>query len=59
MASRDRVRRNEAYDEIYGTLRDEVKEHPALRQHNAQRKKKRLDETLSKEENAGATCRNC
>src|SRR5439155_25760986 len=52
MASRDRVRRNEAYDEIYGTLRDELREHPALRQHNAQRKKKRLDETLSKEENA-------
>src|SRR6266446_3944635 len=52
MASRDRVRRNEAYDDIYGTLRDELREHPALRQHNAQRKKKRLDETLSKEENA-------
>ena len=39
MASRDRVRRNEAYDEIYGTLREELREHPALRQHNAQRKK--------------------
>jgi hypothetical protein len=52
MASRDRVRRNEVYDEIYGTLRDELREHPALRQHNAQRKKKKLDETLSKEENA-------
>jgi hypothetical protein len=52
MASRDRVRRNESYDSIYGSLRDELREHPALRQHNAQRKKKRLDETLSKEENA-------
>ena len=52
MASRDRVRRNEAYDAIYGTLRDELREHPGLREHNALRKKKRLDETLSKEENA-------
>jgi hypothetical protein len=52
MASRDRVRRNEAYDAIYTSLRDELKEHAGLRMHNAQRKKKRLDETLSKEENA-------
>jgi hypothetical protein len=52
MASRDRVRRNEVYDAIYGTLRDELREHSALREHNAQRRKKRLDETLSKEENA-------
>ncbi|MBI4480151.1 MAG: hypothetical protein HY651_09030 [Acidobacteria bacterium] len=52
MASRDRVRRNEAYDSISSTLRDELREHPGLRQHNAERKKKRLDETLSKEENA-------
>jgi hypothetical protein len=52
MASRDRVRRNEAYDAIYRALREELRDHPALRQHNALRKKKRLDETLSKEENA-------
>lgn len=51
MASRDRVRRNEAYDLIYSTLREELREHPGLREHNAQRRKKRLDETLSKEEN--------
>jgi hypothetical protein len=52
MASRDRVRRNESYDEIYSNLRDELKEHAGLREHNSLRKKKRLDETLSKEENA-------
>lgn len=52
MASRDRVRRNEVYDAIYSTLRDELKEHPGLREFNAQRRKKRLDETLSKDENA-------
>ena len=52
MASRDRVRRNEVYDAIYSTLRDELREHSGLREHNAQRRKKRLDETLSKDENA-------
>jgi hypothetical protein len=51
MASRDRVRRNEAYDAIYGTLREELREHAGLREHNALHRKKRLDETLSNEEN--------
>jgi hypothetical protein len=52
MASRDRVRRNEVYDAIYSTLRDDLREHAGLREHNAKRRKKRLDETLSKDENA-------
>jgi hypothetical protein len=52
MASRDRVRRNEAYDAIYTSLREELREHAGLREHNSMRRKKRLDETLSKEENA-------
>lgn len=52
MASRDRVRRNEVYDAIYTMLRDELKEHPALREHNAKRRKKKLEETLSNDENA-------
>lgn len=51
MASRDRVRRNEAYDAIYSSLKEELKDHAGLREHNAQRRKKRLDDTLSKEEN--------
>jgi len=51
MASRDRVRRNDVYDAIFSTLREELREHSALREHNAQRKKKRLDETLSEKEN--------
>ncbi len=50
MASRDRVRRNESYDIIYDALRDELKEHAGLKTHNAQRKKKLLDETLSNDE---------
>jgi hypothetical protein len=52
MASRDRVRRNEVYDEIHGTLKDELKEHPGLKLHNALRKKKRLDKTLEDEDKA-------
>jgi hypothetical protein len=52
MASRDRVRRNEAYESIYAALRDELKEHGGLREHNAQRKKKLLEQTLSKQENS-------
>lgn len=51
MASRDRVRRNEVYDSIFSTLREELREHPGLREHNAQRRKKRLDDTLSDKEN--------
>src|SRR4029077_8682782 len=35
MASRDRVRRNEVYDEIYSKLKEELSVHPGLRQHNA------------------------
>ena len=52
MASRDRVRRNEVYDSIFSSLRDDLREHSGLREHNAQRRKKRLDETLAKDENA-------
>ncbi len=52
MASRDRVRQNEVYDAIYNTLREELRSHSGLEAHNARRKKKRLDETLSKDENA-------
>lgn len=52
MTSRDRVRRNEVYEEIYDALRDELKGHEGLKLHNAERKKKRLEETLSNEENA-------
>lgn len=51
MASRDRVRRNEVYDAIYSTLRDDLNVHSGLREHNALRRKRRLDETLSKDEN--------
>jgi hypothetical protein len=53
MASRDRIRRNDVYDEIFKSLREELGGHQGLRDHNAQRRKKRLDETLSKADNSG------
>src|SRR5262249_4991897 len=49
MASRDRLRRNEVYDDIYSAMRDELREHQGLRQHNALRKKNALEKTLSEE----------
>lgn len=52
MASRDRIRRNEVYDEIHEALQSELKEHPGLRQHNAVRRKKLLEETLSDQNKA-------
>ena len=53
MASRDRVRRNEVYDAIFSMLKDELRDHPGLREHNALRKKKRLSNAF-KEENASS-----
>jgi hypothetical protein len=53
MASRDRVRSNDVYDGIFRSLRDELGSHQGLRDHNAQRRKKRIDETLSKAEDSG------
>lgn len=47
MASRDRLRRNEAYDEIYHQLKEELKSHPGLRTFNALRKQKDIEKALS------------
>ena len=47
MASRDRVRRNEVYENIVGHLREALRDHPGLRQLNAARRKKEIEETLS------------
>lgn len=49
MASRDRVRRNEVYEEVLEHLKDALREHPGLRQLNAARRKKEIDEALSDE----------
>lgn len=47
MASRDRIRQNEIYDEIVRQLKEELLSHPGLRLHDALRKKRQLEKTLS------------
>jgi len=47
MASRDRVRKNEVYDEVLDHLKDTLRDHPGLRQLNAARRKKEIEDTLS------------
>ena len=50
MASRDRVRKNEVYEEVVERLREELKDHAGLRQLNAARRKKEIEDTLSNDE---------
>jgi hypothetical protein len=50
MASRDRVRKNEVYDEVVERLVDVLRDHPGLKQLNAARRKKDIEDTLSNEE---------
>lgn len=47
MASRDRVRRNEIYENVVSHLKAALHDHPGLRQLNAARRKKYIEETLS------------
>lgn len=47
MASRDRLRRNEVYDEIQQHLKEDLKSHPGLRAHNAIRKQQDIEKALS------------
>ncbi len=46
MASRDRLRRNEVYETIGDTVRALLAEHPGLRELNARRRAKKLEEAL-------------
>ncbi len=50
MASRDRVRKNEVYDEVVEHLKDELRDHAGLRALNAARRKKEIEDTLSHDE---------
>jgi hypothetical protein len=50
MASRDRVRKNDVYDEVVERLKDALKDHPGLRQLNALRRKKEIENTLGDEQ---------
>jgi hypothetical protein len=47
MASRDRVRRNEVYDTIIDSLKDDLRDHEGLRELNAQRRKKQIERAVS------------
>src|SRR6266542_179192 len=49
MASRDRLRRNEVYDELQSQLKEELRHQQGLREYDALRKKKILEKTLSDE----------
>jgi hypothetical protein len=49
MASRDRVRKNEVYEEVLDHLKEALRDHPGLRQLNAARRKKEIEETLNDE----------
>lgn len=50
MASRDRVRKNEVYEEVVERLKEALKDHAGLRQLNAARRKKEIESALSNEE---------
>jgi hypothetical protein len=50
MASRDRLRRNEVYEEIVSNLEADLKAHPGLRAINGARRAKALEKALSNQE---------
>lgn len=50
MASRDRVRKNEVFEEVVEHLKEALRDHPGLRQLNAARRKKEIENTLSNDE---------
>jgi hypothetical protein len=49
MASRDRIRQNEVYEEVVDQLEDELKIHPGLRSLNAARRRKEIEKALDTE----------
>ena len=50
MASRDRVRKNEVYEELVERLKEALTDHPGLRQLNAARRRQEIENTLSNED---------
>ena len=49
MASRDRIRQNEAYETVVSQLRDELRSHPGLKAVNAARRKMHIENALDSE----------
>jgi hypothetical protein len=54
LASRDRVRRNEAHSEIEKCLADDLRNHPGLQAINQQRRQKEMERTLDEDASLNA-----
>lgn len=54
MASRDRVRKNEVYDELVDQLREKLRDHPGLKALNAARRRRELEKHVNNEEETSA-----
>ena len=55
MASRDRIRQNEAYVEVVAQLEEELRGHQGLRMLNAARRQKQIEEAIDSEQNSVET----
>jgi hypothetical protein len=55
MASRDRIRQNEVYDELVTRLESDLKGHPGLKELNAARRSRALEKALSDQEDVVQT----
>jgi hypothetical protein len=55
MASRDRLRQNQTYDEIVARLQADLKNHPGLRELNQRRRAQQVDKALNEEEDIAKT----
>lgn len=55
MASRDRIRQNEVYDELVSRLEGDLKNHPGLKELNASRRARALEKALSDQEDVAQT----
>lgn len=55
MASRDRIRQNEAHEEVVQQLEEELERHPGLRALNAARRKKEIEKAIDSERSSVET----
>ena len=59
MASRDRIRQNEAYASVVSQLGDELRSHPGLKALNAARRKREIEKAIESESGSVDAFRNC
>ena len=55
MASRDRIRQNQAYAEVVSQLDEELRSHPGLRALNAARRQKQIEKAIDSEQSSVET----